>query len=76
MLDSQPITDFCTNKTREYREKIWALRKTGVPVYFTQDAGPNLKLLFEENSRPLIVGAFPDVEIVFPFDSLVTSRSL
>ena len=64
MLDSQPITDFCTNKTREYREKIWALRRKGVPVYFTQDAGPNIKLIFQESITPMIVEHFPEAEII------------
>ncbi|MES2204607.1 MAG: diphosphomevalonate decarboxylase [Pseudomonadota bacterium] len=64
MLDSQPKTDFCTHKTREYREKIWALRKAGIPVYFTQDAGPNLKLLFQETVITTIVEHFPELEII------------
>ena len=64
MLDSQPKTDFCTEKTREYREKIWALRKAGAPVYFTQDAGPNLKLLFQEKITSLVQQHLPEVEVV------------
>lgn len=64
MLDSQPPTDFCTKKTREYREKIAALRKIGVPVYFTQDAGPNLKLLFQKSTTAAIIEHFPEVEII------------
>lgn len=64
MLDSQPSTDYCTTQTQEYREKIWALRQSGVPVYFTQDAGPNLKLLFQETVQPAILQAFPHLEIL------------
>lgn len=64
MLDSIPSTDFCTKKTGEYREKIWSLRKQGIPVYFTQDAGPNVKLLFQEEITPAIAEHFPEAEII------------
>lgn len=74
MQDSQPKTDFCTEKTREYREKIWALRKAGIPIYFTQDAGPNLKLLFQENWQSTIIEAFSEVEIVVPFVGATCGR--
>ncbi len=66
MLDSHPSTDFCTEKTREYREKIWSLRQTGIPVYFTQDAGPNLKLLFQKEMSSLIIERFSGIEIITP----------
>jgi diphosphomevalonate decarboxylase len=61
MQDSHPKTDFCTEKTRQYREKIWALRKAGIPVYFTQDAGPNLKLLFTKASLTHIQQQFTQI---------------
>lgn len=66
MLDSCPSTDYCTSQTYEYREKIWQLRKQGISIYFTQDAGPNLKLLFPEEIAPIIQEQFPTVEIVIP----------
>ncbi len=46
---------------------IWALRKNGLPLYFTMDAGPNVKLLFTENQSEAVSAAFPDAEIVTPF---------
>lgn len=64
MLDSDPNTDFCTEKTCEYRARIWELRKTGVPLYFTQDAGPNLKLLFQKNIASMVTTHFPELEVV------------
>ncbi|MGB1237615.1 MAG: diphosphomevalonate decarboxylase [Pseudomonadales bacterium] len=48
-------------------QKVWQLREAGVAVYFTMDAGPNLKLLFNEESEALIRAEFPEVEIVSPF---------
>jgi diphosphomevalonate decarboxylase len=47
---------------------VWALRQQGVDVYFTMDAGPNLKLLFLETQTPAIKQAFADVSIIRPFN--------
>lgn len=48
-------------------QKIWALREAGVEVYFTMDAGPNLKLLFQEKNQTLLETEFPGLEVVAPF---------
>lgn len=47
--------------------KIWLLRQEGLNVFFTQDAGPNLKLIFLEKERASVQEQFPDMEIVSPF---------
>lgn len=47
--------------------KIWQLRTQGVQVYFTMDAGPNLKLLFLETEKPAIMQAFNEIKILEPF---------
>ncbi len=47
--------------------KVWACRKAGIVVYFTMDAGPNLKLLFLENSIVKILQVFPNLKIILPF---------
>ncbi|WP_028487090.1 diphosphomevalonate decarboxylase [Thiomicrorhabdus chilensis] len=46
---------------------IWQLRQQGVTVYFTMDAGPNLKLLFLETQKPAIEQAFAELEVIQPF---------
>ncbi|GAB6034564.1 diphosphomevalonate decarboxylase [Galenea microaerophila] len=48
-------------------EKVWQLRQQGCEVYFTMDAGPNLKLLFEEADISTLQKAFPEMEIIRPF---------
>lgn len=48
--------------------KVWALREQGVQVYFTMDAGPNLKLLFPETQKPAIRQAFAQMEVIEPFN--------
>ncbi len=47
--------------------KIWQLREQGIEVYFTMDAGPNLKLLFLEKDRPTIEQAFAGLKVITPF---------
>ena len=47
--------------------QVWALRQQGVEVYFTMDAGPNLKLLFLESETPAIEQAFNGIRILRPF---------
>lgn len=47
--------------------KIWQLRQQGVEVYFTMDAGPNLKLLFLETEKPAILQAFQEMDVIQPF---------
>ena len=48
-------------------QKVWQLRAEGLALYFTMDAGPNLKLLFESASRAAVQEHFPALEIVQPF---------
>jgi diphosphomevalonate decarboxylase len=48
-------------------QKIWELREQGLQLYFTQDAGPNLKLLFLQRDIENVRAHFPEVEIIQPF---------
>jgi len=48
-------------------QTVWKLREQGVEVYFTMDAGPNLKLLFLETQKPAIKQAFVNIKILEPF---------
>lgn len=47
--------------------RIWELRDQGLALYFTMDAGPNVKLLFQAADTALIQQHFPGVEVVAPF---------
>ena len=51
--------------------RIWDLREKGLPLYFTMDAGPNVKLLFQAEHETAVRDAFPAVDTVAPFDSPV-----
>ncbi|HBD24176.1 MAG TPA: diphosphomevalonate decarboxylase [Oceanospirillaceae bacterium] len=48
-------------------QQVWELRQQGLEVYFTMDAGPNLKLLFEAANTATILQHFPTLEVIQPF---------
>ncbi|MCD6040169.1 MAG: ispE [Gammaproteobacteria bacterium] len=73
MLSAWPPIQYALPETVAVTQKIWALRQQGIAVYFTQDAGPNLKLLFLSADAALIQSHFPTLEIIKPFE---TSSSL
>ena len=43
------------------------MREKGIQIYFTQDAGPNLKLVFLRSQIATVKSYFPDLEILTPF---------
>jgi diphosphomevalonate decarboxylase len=50
--------NYDTPKTLELKNHIVSLRKKGIPIYWTQDAGPNLACLFLEESTDTLVDIF------------------
>jgi diphosphomevalonate decarboxylase len=65
MMAARPALVYSLPQTWSAIQQIWALRtQNNVPVYFTQDAGPNLKLLFPKEYTPLLQQTFPTLEIV------------
>lgn len=68
MLAAWPPISYAMPETVLAMQKIWKLRRQGLALYFTQDAGPNLKLLFLEENIATIREYFPEIDIVRPFD--------
>ncbi|TAK73552.1 MAG: diphosphomevalonate decarboxylase [Gammaproteobacteria bacterium] len=68
MLASWPAVCYFLPETIAAMHQIWALRQQGMELYFTQDAGPNLKLLFLETDTHHVKANFPTVEIVKVFE--------
>ena len=66
MLSALPTVCYTTPETLAMMHKIWNLRGQGLPIYFTQDAGPNLKLLFEQKHLSTVLEYFPQIELI-PF---------
>ena len=67
MLHAWPPVNYFLPSTKMAMQHIWDLRAQGLPLYFTQDAGPNLKLLFLEKDSTIIQQNFPTIEIIQPF---------
>jgi diphosphomevalonate decarboxylase len=68
MLSSWPPICYFLPETLLAMHKVWELRREGHEVYFTQDAGPNLKLLFLENQTAELKNHFPDMEVITVFE--------
>ncbi len=67
MLTAWPPIQYSQPETINMMQKIWQLRQKGLSVYFTQDAGPNLKLLFLVKDQKTIEAEFSTVDVVKPF---------
>lgn len=68
MQTAMPPIVYHQPETIALMHQIWHLRqKEQIPVYFTQDAGPNLKLLFLAKDEKTIVDHFPEIDLVKPF---------
>jgi diphosphomevalonate decarboxylase len=69
MQTSWPPIFYSLPETVSAFRKIWDLREKGKNIFFTQDAGPNLKLLFLSEEIPVVREVFPEIEILEPFDA-------
>lgn len=66
-LNASPSIAYSTPDTISAIEHVSELRTQGMEIYFTQDAGPNLQLLFMEKDERAVLTAFPGIEIITPF---------
>ena len=67
MLASWPPLLYWQPESVAVLQRVWQLRQSGLQVYATMDAGPNVKLLFESGSESDVKAAFPAVDIIAPF---------
>ena len=66
MLDSHPIIEYSTAQTYALRQCIQAGRQQhGLPMYFTQDAGPNIKLLYHAAAESSIRDYLSSIEVEY-----------
>lgn len=68
MLSSWPPICYFLPETIEAMLRVWQLRKDGLDLYFTEDAGPNLKLIFLEKDKKIIQSLFPSLEVIRLFE--------
>jgi diphosphomevalonate decarboxylase len=67
MLAAWPPLCYWKPQTVALMQKVWQARENGMELYFTMDAGPNLKLLFLEKDICAVQKLFPKVQVVIPF---------
>lgn len=67
MLSAFPPVIYWKPQSVEIIHQVHEMRESGIPVYFTMDAGPNIKLLFEEKWQDQIVEQFPQLKVIQPF---------
>lgn len=67
MMSAWPPVIYSQPETIAAMRQVWQLRAEGIEVYFTQDAGPNLKLLFQANALAAIQTVFPQLQLCLPF---------
>ena len=67
MAATRPPIVYALPETMAAMRTIWAARAAGLALWFTMDAGPNVKLLFEARDEARVREVFPRVEVVAPF---------
>lgn len=67
MLAAWPPVLYWHPQTVAAMHDIWTLRENGLPLYFTIDAGPNIKLIYEAAHEKDVKAAFPTATTVAPF---------
>ena len=63
MIGAWPPVLYWHPETVRYFHKIWQLRSEGLRVYFTVDAGPNIKLLFLHQDSEAVLNQFPGLKV-------------
>ena len=69
MMAARPAVLYWQPATLEILQAVWSMRAEGVPLYFTMDAGPNVKVLFTEDARDQVLLKFPDAQLANPWET-------
>lgn len=67
MLSASPALCYFLPETIASLQTLWQARNEGLACWATLDAGPNVKLLFDQRNEADVKTCFPDVSIVQPF---------
>lgn len=60
-LGANPPFSYWHHETMEVMQTVQALRAKGVPAYFTIDAGPNVKVLYEPKHEEIVVATLRSI---------------
>ncbi len=63
MLAATPAISYWTPETMAILQKVWHLRKEGLSLYATLDAGPNVKLIFHARDEEAVSAHFPSLSL-------------
>ena len=69
MMAARPAVLYWQPATVKAIQTVWEVRAAGLPLYFTMDAGPNVKLLFTEDAQDAVLQTFPAVQVANPWSS-------
>jgi len=69
MQSAKPALIYSQPDTLAQKQRLRALRDNGLPIYYTQDAGPNLKCVFLSENKDTVLSHFPAMTIIQPFGS-------
>ncbi len=61
-LGATPPFTYWQNVTMDVMQTIWQLREKGILAYFTIDAGPNVKVLYEPENDATVMAALRDID--------------
>jgi diphosphomevalonate decarboxylase len=64
MHNANPPVNYWSQASIQGMKKVWQARQNGFEIYFTMDAGPNLKLLAQKKDVETFKKIFPEVEWV------------
>jgi diphosphomevalonate decarboxylase len=67
MMSAFPPIIYMKPETLSTISWVYQLRRDGIEVYITMDAGPNIKLIFLEKDAQIIQMNFPKINIIKPF---------
>jgi diphosphomevalonate decarboxylase len=69
MIAAKPPVLYWHPQSVAAMQAVWRARNDGLSVYFTMDAGPNVKILFEEARTSDVLALFPDLLVADPWAS-------
>ncbi len=69
MMAARPAVLYWQPESVEAMHRVWAARADGLALYFTMDAGPNLKLVFREADRTTIEQQFDGLVTANPWQA-------
>lgn len=66
MMAARPPVLYWLPQSVALMRRVWDLRAHGLPVFFTMDAGPNVKVLYAAPDEAAVLGAFSDLTVIRP----------